>query len=146
MKERKDKRGCERDEWKQIINKRMEMSLICSQSHVLICSCSETSSEEHEEPVHVLLLTLPSLSPHTSTVSPIYGLLNPNVTPDPQSADLEAPSIWGRPFPDSIKEAAELRDTKKQKWRGRIINCWHNGGDCAPVGPSTSGGWGGVDL
>lgn len=45
---------------------------------------------------------------------PLYGLLNPNVTPHPKSSDLEATSIGGKPFPDSIKEAVELKDTKNK--------------------------------
>lgn len=39
----------------------------------------------------------------------------PNVTPHPESTDLEVTSIRGKPFPDSIKEAAELRETGEQK-------------------------------
>lgn len=34
------------------------------------------------------------------------------MTPHPKSTDLEVTSIWGQPFPDSIKEAAELRETE----------------------------------
>lgn len=81
----------------------------------------------------------PRSVPSNQHSHPLYGLLNPSVTRSPQVQWPGSYVHWGQPFPDSIKEAAELKDTKKQKWRGRIINYWHNGRNCVRVRPSTPG-------
>lgn len=48
------------------------------------------------------------------TSHPIYGLLNRNVTPSPQVQWPGSCVHSGQPFPDSIKEATELKDTKNK--------------------------------
>lgn len=75
------------------------------------------------------------------TSHPIYGL-NQNVTPSPQ---VQWPGSYvhsGQPFPDSIKEATELKDTKNKNGGAESLTT----GTMATVFKSSLARWRGQPL